>query len=1109
MTSIIGQTINNRYRLDALLGDGGMGTVYRAYDAVLDRHVAIKLMHSHFARQEEFRRRLEQEARTAAKLDHPSIVRVYDFGDSDLGLFIAMEYVDGGSLRDHLRRLQRLEKFLPLTQSLQIALQIAEALDYAYRRQTIIHRDVKPGNIILKRLSRPDEAGAQPFRALLTDFGLVKLQEGISFTQSGATVGTPTYMSPEQCEGRELDGRSDLYSLGVVLYELVTNQLPFTFQTLSEAITTHQRGIQPSLPSELRPEVPPIIDSLLSKALAKDPNDRFASGADMADALRSAHISLEGAPTRVMLRQELNILDQMAEPPAGYELIIRTPGHQDSHYNLTRSVITLGRNPDNDIVLPADGVSRHHCRLLATALGWEVVDLGGVNGTWLDDLRLRPEEPTPFPVGSVLRVGPYEMTLDGPDLPMVAVDDSQAAMTVPPPSPPGSQPTVSQAATEPLLAGQTTSQATTDEPLALFLTREQVAVQPGQRAEIKVEVKNQSTADDRVALRVQGLPASWLVTPDEFMSVPAGQTVPISFHIRPPRNRDTPTGRQRLRIELVSQRLPELKLATTAVINIDGYIDYTAALEEEQIKVPGSTIVAVQNTGNTTAEFSVVARDPQQALRFQGERGRIRLLPGQVANVQLEIEPRQASWFGSGEIYPFEVEVQAQNGARQVLSAEAHAASTIPIFWVYAGLFAAVFACVLAALVILPGLTSRFFGIGATLTPTPTLSLEAIAATETTVAMAQTVVVATQAADATNAAATAAVAGDADQDGLSDAQEAILQTDPNNRDSDADGLTDGEEVLVHNTNPRERDSDGDTLSDGDEVNIHRTNPTNSDTDGDGIPDGVEVATGSDPLVPNPPTATPQTPTIPPTWTNTPVPPTPTWTLVPPTATNTPQPTLTLTDTPLPSATATLQPTEAPSATATATTPSGGTNPSLVCVTTPPTIDGTFSEWTAAPLVEFQPGGNAARRVQVYAVRDAGRLYMAFVINDNTNDPADSLRLYLDTTNNGGDPDIADRFIQVIRNGTRSIFAGVGSNADGLDWDTSYSSSNWQGAIGEPGNNQWVVELQIDLNAEMASLGNPFGAMAEVLYTGELATWPDSAVSNSADTWQDVNNVLCQ
>lgn len=201
MTNLVGRTINGRYRLESLLGDGGMGTVYRAYDLNLDRQVAIKLMHAHFARREEFRARLNQEAKTAAQLDHPSVVGIYDFGDSDDGLFIAMEYVDGGSLRDHLRRLQRMNKFLPMVQSLQIVAQIADALDYAHQNG-IIHRDVKPGNILLKRLNRPDEPGEQPFRATLTDFGLVKLQEGIGLTQSGATLGTPTYMSPEQCAGK-------------------------------------------------------------------------------------------------------------------------------------------------------------------------------------------------------------------------------------------------------------------------------------------------------------------------------------------------------------------------------------------------------------------------------------------------------------------------------------------------------------------------------------------------------------------------------------------------------------------------------------------------------------------------------------------------------------------------------------------------------------------------------------------------------------------------------------------------------------------------------------------------------------------------------------------
>jgi eukaryotic-like serine/threonine-protein kinase len=211
MSALINQTIAQRYRVDALLGDGGMGAVYRAYDVNLDRPVALKLMHAHFARQPEFQSRFTREAQTIAQLDHPSIVRVYDFGKSEAGLYLSMEYLSGGSLRAHLQRLQMQKKYLPLVQTFQIGVQMAEALHYAHGKG-IVHRDVKPGNIILKKLARPDEAGELPFRAVLTDFGLVKLLEGDRMTQSGTALGTPTYMSPEQCYGEKIDGRSDLYS---------------------------------------------------------------------------------------------------------------------------------------------------------------------------------------------------------------------------------------------------------------------------------------------------------------------------------------------------------------------------------------------------------------------------------------------------------------------------------------------------------------------------------------------------------------------------------------------------------------------------------------------------------------------------------------------------------------------------------------------------------------------------------------------------------------------------------------------------------------------------------------------------------------------------------
>ncbi|MBX7251002.1 MAG: protein kinase [Candidatus Promineofilum sp.] len=1113
MTNLINQTLNNRYRLEALLGDGGMGTVYRAADLNLERQVAIKLMHSHFARLEEFRARLVQEARTAAQLDHPSIVRVYDFGDSELGLFIAMEYVDGGSLRDHLRRLQRLQKYLPLAQCLQIGIQMAEALDYAHRRK-IIHRDVKPGNIILKRLSRPDEAGAQPFRALLTDFGLVKLQEGLSLTQSGATVGTPTYMSPEQCEGRELDGRSDLYSLGVVLYELVANKLPFTFQTLSEAIAAHQNNVQPALASTSRPEVPPIIDTLLARSMAKSPAQRFATGAEMADALRSAFVALEGLPTRVMLHQELDILDQVAEPPVGFELQIQTPGHGDSLVPLTRAVITLGRNLDNDIVLPADGVSRHHTRLQATSLGWEVVDLGGVNGTWLNEHRLRPEEPTPLPVGSVLKIGPYEMILQGPDAPVPVEADK--GMPISAPITPGLVAGPATAATRAAASspgyasspGATAEQPTSPPsrppaPLAVHMARDKITVEPGQRVEVKVDVENRGDQEDRVTLSVQGIDPAWVDVPEEFTVVPPRQTVAIPFAIHPPRQRGTPAGRQRLRIDLKSQRYPDTRVGATAALTVGPFVAFEASMNPTEVRLPGRTVVTIHNTGNALAAFNVNGSDLQQFIRFRGAREGIALQPNQTANVELVLEMRETNLFGEADVYPFEVEVAAGPTVRQVLPGEAIARSIIPTPWLYVLLFLIIFGGVLGGLALVSN-WGRFLGIGGVPTSTPTISFEQQGVTQTAAAAVLTIAVATQSGAATNVALTAAVEGDTDQDGLTNTQEGPLGLDLNNPDSDADGLKDGDEVLIYMTDPKVRDSDNDLLTDFDEVNTYKTNPRASDTDGDGVPDALEVGQGTDPLVPNPPTVTPVTPsptTPPPSVTWTPIPSiTPTWT---------PIPSVTATWTPIPSATATWTPIPTLTPTATSTPP---LLPGLTCAPGPINIDGVLNvgtEWPATPTFSFQPTvSGASRLVNVFAVRDAGRLYLGFLINDAANEPTDSVRVYIDTTNNGGDGDTSDRFFQVARDGSRLLWAGIGSNADGQEWNSNYTSNNWTAAVGEPGNGQWVVEMQIDAVAELGALGDPFGLMAQVLYTGDLASYPSTASSSQANTWQDIANVLC-
>lgn len=1083
MTSLIGQTINNRYRLESLLGDGGMGTVYRAYDVNLDRQVALKLMHAHFARNEEFRQRLIQEARTAAQLDHPSVVRVYDFGDSDAGLFIAMEYVNGGSLRDHLRRLQRLQKYLPMGQSLQIGAQIADALDYAHRKG-IIHRDIKPGNIMLKRLTRPDEPGEQPFRATLTDFGLVKIQEGTSLTQSGATLGTPTYMSPEQCSGEKIDGRTDLYALGVVLYELFTNRLPFNFQTLSEAMGAHNRGEMPPSARILRPEIPPLLDTILTRILAKNPDDRYPTGAELEDALRSAIVALDGAPTQVMMREEMDILERISEPPPGHELLIDTPGHPRSIVPLTQAVITLGRQADNEIVLPAEGVSRHHARLQATALGWELVDLGGINGTYLNDRRLRADDPTPIFPGSKMRVGPYELTLQGPEI-----------VTPAPEAPIAERETLmggtAQLATMP-------PQAQPDAPLAIFLPNDRLMVDPGQQVEMVVEVVNRSAVDDRVSLRVQGIPPGWLLSQNQFVNVPAGKTAPIRLVIRPSRQQNTPSGRQRLRLELVSQQHPNAKVSTSASITIGSFVAFNAQLDKDHLRVPDNLLVTIQNTGNAPGEFSVIARDRQGGLRFKGEKGRIRLLSGQSANVELTVEPKQTSLFGSSELFPLEVDVVSAAGGRQTLAADAQVGSTIPPVLFYILVFIVTFACAIAAFAVVVNRDALFAG-SPTATPNTTATAYAHA-TETAVSGI------VNDATSTAIAATATVMGDSDGDGLSDSQEVFLGTDPLNPDTDGDGLTDGEEVLKYITEPLNRDTDGDILIDGDEVITFKTDPRNPDTDRGGVNDGVELGRGSNPL--NPADDFPATATGTATTTVTPGP------SLTPTLTNTPPPSATATATTPPSATPTASqtPSVTPSLTPSPTITATPTNtPAPVgCLPAPPTLDGAFnpSEWPGAPLAQFAPPSNPAALVQVYMGRNGPQLYLAYLINDTTNDATDSVRIYMDTLGNLGDPDAADRFFQVGRDGSLAVQAGIGSNSDGLNWNSSFTSTNWNAVIGDLPGVQWVVEVEINQAAEMPGLANPFGLMSQVLLTGDQATWPTDASSTALGTWLAVSNPSC-
>ncbi|MEV5239164.1 serine/threonine-protein kinase [Streptomyces cinnamoneus] len=272
------------YRLESEIGRGGMATVYRATDLRLDRTVALKLMSPEIARNETFRERFAQESRVAAAIDHPHIVPVFDAGEAEGKLYIAMCYVAGQDLAALLAR----EAPLPLAKALRIATQVASALDAAHAHD-LVHRDVKPGNILVAKGTDSDH----PEHVYLTDFGLTKKSLSLTgFTRVGMVVGTLDYAAPEQISGKPVDGRCDVYSLACVVFEMLTGAPPFPRDDDRALFYAHQYEAPPRL-SEHRSGLPDGVDEVLAAALAKAPDDRYDSCLAFMTALRRAG---EGPP---------------------------------------------------------------------------------------------------------------------------------------------------------------------------------------------------------------------------------------------------------------------------------------------------------------------------------------------------------------------------------------------------------------------------------------------------------------------------------------------------------------------------------------------------------------------------------------------------------------------------------------------------------------------------------------------------------------------------------------------------------------------------------------------------------------------------------------------
>jgi serine/threonine protein kinase len=277
---VVGETIAGRYEVEELVGHGGMSSVYKARDALLERHVALKILHEQYSTDEDFVERFKREARSVAQLQHPNIVTVIDRGEEDGRQYIVFEYIEGENLKEHVVRKGRLD----VREALEIADEVARGLAFAHE-QGLIHRDVKPQNVLLNGDGR----------AKVTDFGIARTLDVDGMTQTGTVLGTSNYIAPEQASGQPVDAHSDVYALGAVLYELLAGEVPFPGESFVAVAMKHMHEPAPNL-LDVRRDVPLRVAAAVDRALEKDPEQRFPTMDAFAAELEACLAELDEGP---------------------------------------------------------------------------------------------------------------------------------------------------------------------------------------------------------------------------------------------------------------------------------------------------------------------------------------------------------------------------------------------------------------------------------------------------------------------------------------------------------------------------------------------------------------------------------------------------------------------------------------------------------------------------------------------------------------------------------------------------------------------------------------------------------------------------------------------
>ncbi|HLY26673.1 MAG TPA: FHA domain-containing serine/threonine-protein kinase [Aggregatilineales bacterium] len=630
----------DHYDILEVLGTGGMSTVYKALDSQLERPVALKLMHSHLASKPDFQSRFLAEARAIAVLDHPHIIKVFEVAFREGRLFLVMEYIEGGTLRQRLNEHLRERKFLDLREIVSITRQVAQALHYAHEHG-IIHRDVKPDNVLLKAVENP-ATQISGTGAVLTDFGLAKRVDVVGpITASGELLGTLTYMAPEQFRGGVIDQRCDVYSLGVMLYELVAGMPPFGSTSAFDMILMHTQG-EPERLQDLRPDTPPSLVSIIHRCMLKDPDDRFETAGEIARELEALEksirqLSVAGisrgtlSPNAVVSNGPATIFDVLPalDRPAipvdlfsegADDIIIVTPFEGLSwRMPFEKPSLTVGRDAACDLQLDDPRVSRQHVRIDRLPDGQIIVaDLGSLNGMYIGDDKIEKSMMAEWPSSQSVKVGPFWLTLRLAKSP--AGIGRRLALHAP-------------RAVEGRITG---------ENALVRLSPSEAIVEPGSAAIVRVEISNNSNVDKYYILNVKGVEPEWFTMAPFPIFIPANVKAERSITFHPPRAPSSAATTYDYVLIVAPRQNERQTTSLSGLLHVAPYYDFASKIETT---ISGFN-VSITNQGNSQRHYILEIREPANTLVTLPARVRTLIGPGQTVTQPIKVVPKKRRLVG-------------------------------------------------------------------------------------------------------------------------------------------------------------------------------------------------------------------------------------------------------------------------------------------------------------------------------------------------------------------------------------------------------------------------------------------------------------------------------